>query len=80
MKSQINISAEPFAIVKWYSATITFEQDGAEEKFEASIAVSKDENIGSRILEITFNDDLPEQVDEEEIKQLITNQFNRLED
>jgi hypothetical protein len=82
--TQIIISTEPYATIKWHSTTIKFilstdKQEETEEEYEASIAVSEDENIGSRILEITFNDDLPEQVNEDEIKQLITDQFNKSE-
>jgi hypothetical protein len=87
MKPQITINAEPYAVTKWHSVIITFnysEEDSSHEKskedYEASIAVSEDENIGSRILEITFTEELPEGVDEEEIKKLITDEFNKSED
>lgn len=74
---QVNIDSEPYATTKWYSTTITFENEGTEEEYQASIAVAEDDNMDSQILEITFTEGLPHGVNEEEIKKLVKNEFTK---
>jgi hypothetical protein len=76
---QVNIETAPYATTKWYSATITFENQETEEEYQASMAVAEDDILNPQIIEIAFTDGLPEGIDEEEIKRLIEAEFDKSE-
>ena len=66
---------ECYAKTHWYSASVVFFED--EVEIECSVEVNEDDNIDSQIISVNVinPEDIPEEHDEEEIIDFVTENF-----
>lgn len=88
MKTKITIK-ECYAKTLWYSGTVEihssdkideFLSEECDKEINFSIAEEWNDNAESYVgtESITFQDDLPESIDEQELKQQILDEFNKI--
>lgn len=78
-KVRVNIG-DSYAKTVWYEAWVSFptEENDDTEEYNVTIEENWDDNSTSSTISIHFTDELPEGVDEDEIKQLIKDKFNEI--